>query len=224
MFKMTGMDYLFSPFERYGILVTELSEGIYGSAYIPNGIGTQSTKSLPPENTEPALDLVEPGGVRRSIVEMDIGVTRQPAAVFGLMDVQIVKDDVQLSVRILCHDAVHEVKELPPTSSVIVTDVHQSRCHLQGGKQGGSAMAFILMAESPQGVSVRQTQPALGSLQSLNGGLLVHTEDEGILWWMHIESDNIRGLPGKLRVSTHTPTAAPLQVYAMLPEYPPDLV
>src|SRR5512136_1646845 len=224
MFKMAGMDYLFSPFERDGIFVTELSESVYGSAYIPDGVGTQSTKSLPPENTEPALDLVEPGGVCRNVVEMDIRVTGQPTIVFGLMDIQVVENDMQLLVGILCYDAIHEVKELPPPSSAIVTDLHQSRRHLQGGKQGGSAMAFVLMAESSQGVSVRQTQPALSSLQSLNGRLLVYTENESILWWMQIKSDNIRGLPGKLRVSAHTPTAAPLQVYAMLPEYPPDLV
>jgi hypothetical protein len=44
MFKITRMYYLFSPLERYGVFVTGLGEGVYGTAYIPNRVGAQITE------------------------------------------------------------------------------------------------------------------------------------------------------------------------------------
>ena len=60
MFEVTGMDYLLSPFERQGIFVVGLGEGVYGPAYIPDGVGAQVMERLPPQYAEPAFHLVEP--------------------------------------------------------------------------------------------------------------------------------------------------------------------
>ena len=83
-----------------------------------------------------------------SVMEMDIRVTGQPTIVLGLVDVQVVQNDMQLLGGTICHDAVHEAQELPPASSVVMSGVHQSRRHLQGGKQGGCAVTFIFMTET----------------------------------------------------------------------------
>ena len=122
---------------------------------------------------------------------MDIRVTGQPTIVLGLVDVQVVQNDMQLLGGTMCHDAVHEAQELPPASSVVMSGVHQSRRHLQGGKQGGCAVTFIFMTEPTQGLTVGQPQPSLGTLQRLNGRFLVHTEDESIFRRVKVESNNI---------------------------------
>jgi hypothetical protein len=66
-------------------------------------------RALLERDREPDLDLVEPRGVGRSEMKLDVLVVRQPAIVFGLMGVQIVQDDVQLAVRMLGDKTVHEV-------------------------------------------------------------------------------------------------------------------
>jgi hypothetical protein len=57
-------------------------------------------------------DLVEPGGVGRAKVKMDVLAAPQPTIVFGLMGVQVVQDDVDLPARMFDDDSVHEMKEL----------------------------------------------------------------------------------------------------------------
>src|SRR5882762_6932184 len=52
-----------------------------------------------------------PGGVGRGEVKMDILVTPQPTIVFGLMGVQVVQDDVNLTAWVIDDDAVHEMQE-----------------------------------------------------------------------------------------------------------------
>ena len=42
------------------------------------------------EDAEPHFDLIEPGGVGRSIMESHLRMLRQPPVMFGLMRVQIV--------------------------------------------------------------------------------------------------------------------------------------
>ena len=67
---------------------------------------------------EPDLDLVKPGAVGRGEVEMDIGVSGQPAIALGLVGRQVVEDDVDLLARIVGDDAVHEVEETPRAGAV----------------------------------------------------------------------------------------------------------
>jgi hypothetical protein len=224
MFQITGMNYLFSPFERNSVFITNLSKGIYCPADISNRIRAQSTESLSPKYTKPTFDLVKPGGMGRGIVEMDIRVTGYPSIVFRLVDVQIVQNDMQFLIGRLCHDTIHEVEELASPSFLIMSGIYQSCSHFQGSKQGNSAMTFILMIKSPNGLTILKAQPALCSFLSLNGGLLIHAENQGIFRWVQIERDDVRCFLGKLRIGTQTPTMTTLKVNAMFIKYPPDLI
>src|SRR4030042_1380677 len=152
MFKMTGMHHLFRPFERCRVLLASLRKIVYGLAHSANRGCAQATQGLPPQNAKPAFHLIEPGGMSGSVVKVDIGVTGQPTIMLGLMDVQVVQDDMQLLARVLCHYAIHEIQKLPPPSSAVVAGGYQSCHHLQGGKQGGGTMSLVFMAEPSQGV------------------------------------------------------------------------
>ena len=48
---------------------------------------------------EPYLDLIEPGGVGRRKMEMDVLVPSQPAVVFGLVGIEIVQNHMDLAAR-----------------------------------------------------------------------------------------------------------------------------
>jgi len=46
------------------------------------------------------------------------GVGGAQSALLGLVGVEVVQDHMQLGLRKLRHDAVHELQELPPTASM----------------------------------------------------------------------------------------------------------
>jgi len=218
------MDDVFGPLEGMGILGIGCGESIDSLAHFPGRDGAQSSKCLSPQDTEPALHLVQPGSVGGGIVEMDVGMSGQPPAMLGFMGVQVVQNDMQLCVGIEGDDAVHEVQELTATTTRVMAGSHQARGYFQSSKQGCSSMPFILMAESPHGLSIRQTQPPLGTLQRLNGWLLVYTDDDGIFRWIQVQSHDISGLLSKFRISADAPAMTPLKVNAVPTQYPPNVV
>jgi hypothetical protein len=71
-------------------------------------------------------------------------------------------------------------------------------------------VALILVAESPYSLPVGQTQSPLGTLQCLDGRLLVNADDQCIFRWLKIETYDIRSLLDKLWVCAHAPTPAAL--------------
>jgi hypothetical protein len=42
-------------------------------------------------------------------------------------------------------------------------------------------MTLVMVVKPGQGFAIRETQPSLGSFQSLRVRLLIHTENEGLL-------------------------------------------
>ena len=81
------MDFGFVPREGAGGLVVVRDEGIDVFPELGDAGEAGALERLPAEDGKPALDLVEPGGVGRGEVKMDVFVAGQPAIVFGLMGV-----------------------------------------------------------------------------------------------------------------------------------------
>ncbi len=155
---------------------------------------------------------------------MDVLVAPQPTIVFGLMGVQVVQDDVDLPARMIDDDAVHEMPELDAPAAPVMAGVDQAGDHIQGREQGRGAMAFVLVVETGERFAVGQLQPALGALQRLDVGLLVHREHHGILRRLQIECDDVGGLLRERRIGADAPAPPPLQRDLVLPQHPPDLV
>ena len=86
------------------------------------------------QDGEPDLDLIEPRGVGRREMKMDVLVTRQPAIVFGLVGIQVVEDDMNFPVGMVSDDAVHEVQEFDPPTALVMAGFDQTGGHLQGRK------------------------------------------------------------------------------------------
>src|SRR5262249_14362073 len=95
---------------------------------------------------------------------------------------------------------------------------------LQSRKQGGGPVPLVFMAKTPQGASVGQPQPALRTLQGLNCGFFIHTQDHRPSWRVQVKAYDVRSLARKLRIGRHTPAVPPFQFDPMLAQHRPDLI
>ena len=82
---------LLGPLEGVSGLVVGVDEGVDLVANLAWRSETRAGQSFGGENGEPDLDLIEPGGMGRRKMEMDVLGPRQPAVVFGLMGIEMSK-------------------------------------------------------------------------------------------------------------------------------------
>ena len=148
--------------------------------------------------------------MRWCVVKMDPGMAFQPVVPLGLVSIKIVEHYVDFFLRTAGYYLVYEIQKLPSSAVGIVARLHQSCRHLQGSKQGGSAMTLVFMVESPHRLAIRKAQPSLGTLQRMNGRLFINTDNQGIFRRLKIEADDIGRLLSKLRVCAYTSTAPAL--------------
>lgn len=79
---------------------------------------------------------------------------------------------------------------------------------LEGGKQGGGAVALVIVALAGQCPPIRQLQIALRPFERLDRGLLVDTQDNRLGRRIDIEPDNIGGLGRERRIVALAPGLA----------------
>ena len=84
-------------------------------------------------------------------------------------------------------------------------------------------MALVFVVEPLQGLSVGKAQITLCALQGLNRGLLIHTQDHGMVGRRQVNPHQVGGFGGKLRVGRDTPTVPPLQADPVARQRSPDL-
>ena len=84
------------------------------SIAFPELLGRRKTgafESLAGQNAEPALRLIEPGGVRGREVEMHLGVSLEPTVFLGLVCIQVVQHDMHLTTGVGGYDFIHKIQE-----------------------------------------------------------------------------------------------------------------
>src|SRR5690606_37856343 len=105
--------------------------------------------------------------------------------------------------------------------------VHPADCpgeDVEGGEEGGRAVAFVLVAHAPDCSAVWQLEVALRPFERLDVRLLIDAEDDGVLWWVQVEADDLGRLRRELGVIADAPAASPLELDAVLLQDQPDLV
>src|SRR5580704_3446626 len=215
---------LLGPLEGVSGLVVGVDEGVDLVANLAWRSETRAGQSFGGENGEPDLDLIEPGGMGRRKMEMDVLVPRQPAVVFGLVGIEIVQNHMDLAAGMFGNQAVHEIEELDTPAALIMAGLDQASGNVEGGEQGRGLMTFVGVAEPCHGFAIGQLQPALGALQSLDVRLLVDRKHHGVLGRLQVEPDNVGRLLHKSRIGADTPTAPPRQRDLMPAQNPPDLM
>src|SRR3984957_7933332 len=116
---------LLGPLEGVRGLVVGVDEGVDLIANLAGRGKPRAGKSFGGENGEPDLDLIEPGGMGRRKMEMDVLVPRQPAVVGGLVGVEIVQNPMDLPAGMFGHQAVHEIEELDAPAALIMAALDQ---------------------------------------------------------------------------------------------------
>jgi len=214
----------FGPFERFRFGIVGLDVSVNGAAHLGRRGEAGPLERVTAELAEPDFDLVEPGSMGRGVVEVNILVSLQPTVVLGLMGIEVVQDDVNLLVTVLGDHLIHECEKFHPPAALGVAGLHLAGRNVQGGKQGGGAMAFVLMRTSRDRAAIGQLQPALSAFQSLYGRLLIHGEHNCVLRRMQVNADHVRRFGRKIRIGTDAPRTPSLQRNAMAPEYLPDIL
>jgi hypothetical protein len=67
---------------------------------------------------------------------------------------EVVEHDVDLAIRVIGHDRVHEVEELDPSPSPVVSRLDLARGNVEGGEECRGAVPLIVVAVSRQRASV----------------------------------------------------------------------
>jgi hypothetical protein len=181
-------------------------------------------EGLPLQDREPDFDLVEPGSPRRREMETHVGMTLEPAVVFGLVGVEVVEDDMDGGVRMSGDDVVHEIEEFDASPTILMGGGHLAGGHLEGGEQRRGAVTLVVVTLTGQSRAVRKLQLSLGALQRLDRGLLIDADDDRVLGRRHVQTDHVGGLGGELRIVALAPGFAPGEVDLLGAQEAPDIL
>ena len=121
-------------------LVDELADG---------GEGAAPDRFLG-DDVEPDLDLVEPGRIGGSEMDMVAGPCSEPALDFNVfMGAVIVDDEVDIEVRgHVGVDVLEEAEELLMTVPSLALGEHLASGHVEGGEEGGGAVTDVAMRDA----------------------------------------------------------------------------
>ena len=107
-----------------------------------------------------------------------------------LVATDVVQDHVDSPLRVVGEDAVQEAEEVPGTVPVLALSLNLCRRHVQGCKQLGGAVPFIVM-RPPSDLVRRHGQLRLTAVQRLHLRLLIHAKHHGILRRVRVQTHNI---------------------------------
>jgi len=215
---------LLGPLERLSVLIVCRDEGVDLVANLPRRGEAGAGQGFAGENREPDFDLVQPRGMGRSEVKVDVGVSGQPAIVFGLVGVQVVQDDMSLLAGIGGDGAVHEVQELDPSTAPVMATPDQAGSDVQGGERVVVPWRMYSWLNPVSTFAIGQFQAALGALQGLDVRLFVDRQHHRILRRLQTEPDNVRRLLRETEIGADAPAATPRQRDLVPAQHAPDLM
>src|SRR5579863_40383 len=95
------MDDSFGPFKRGSLCVVNFDKPVDSVAQLAGRGETGAAQSGAAEDAEPAFHLIQPRAIGWSVVQMDVGVSLQPAILLRFVGVQVVQDDMHLTARMV---------------------------------------------------------------------------------------------------------------------------
>lgn len=128
------LDLTFGPFEWGSLWIVDLNKALDGILQLANRDKTGGPERLSGKDAKPDFHLVEPRGMCRCKMEMDIGMLSQPPIVLWFMGIEVVENDVKFLFGVHGDDVVHEIEELPASSSLVGARSDPSSGCLQSGK------------------------------------------------------------------------------------------
>ncbi len=111
---------------------------------------TTSANRLLSDESEPAFDLIEPGRVDGSVVDLEAGPLCEPESYLGTLVGGVVVDD-QMDVKAFRHsliDALEKLQELLMTMTRLALRQDSAGCDIECGEQGGGTVANVVVGHS----------------------------------------------------------------------------
>lgn len=152
---------------------------------------------------------VEPGSPGEP--GLDLGVFVGAVVVDDEMDVQVFGDAVV--------DVPQEGEELLVPVAPLALGEHRTGRHVEGGEQGGGAMADVIVGDAID-VAESHGQQGLGALEGLDLGFLVHAQHDGVIGGVEIQPHDVAHLLDEERVVGEFEMALAVRLHAEQPEPP----
>jgi len=87
-------------------------DGVNGPSDLSHMGEARPAESSAGQATEPDLHHVQPAGVSRGVVEVDVSLPGEPHIALGIASALVVDDDVDVVIGVLGNHVTHEVQEL----------------------------------------------------------------------------------------------------------------
>ena len=100
-------------------------------------------------------------------MKMHVGVSSQPAILFGLVAGKIIQNHMNFFIKMSGQDSVQELEEFPAPPASVVAGLNLAAGNVESGKEGGGAMTFVLMIKAGQGLAIGQFGSNLGPVPRL---------------------------------------------------------
>ena len=163
------------------------------------------------DEAEPTFDLIEPGRVGRSVVDLEAGPLRQPESYLGVFVGGIVVDD-QMDIKASRYgliDAFEKLKKFLMTVACLALRQDGAGGDVESGKQGGGAMANVVVGHSFD-VSKSHGQHGLGPVEGLNLRLLIDRQHDRVVRRVQIEPHHIPYFFNEERIAGELEVLAPV--------------
>jgi len=144
------------------------------------------------DESEPTLDLIEPGRVGGSVVDLEAGTFCQPESHLGMLMSGVVVDD-QMNIEFFWYgviDALEELKELLMPMTCLALGQDSAGGDVERGEQGGGAMANVVVGDSFD-ISQSHGQHGLSPVEGLYLALLIDGEHDRVVRRVQIEPHDI---------------------------------
>lgn len=154
-----------------------------------------ATNLLFRESCEPALNEVEPGSTDRGEMQVEARMVLQPASNRRrLVGSVVVEDHVDVEVlRLGRVDGLQELTELEGAMAFLAFPDDLPCPGIQGGKERERPVTLVVVGSALR-LARAKWQQRLGADQSLDLRLLVHTQHQGAVRRIQIQTDDVTDL------------------------------
>ncbi|ALA59356.1 hypothetical protein NITMOv2_2951 [Nitrospira moscoviensis] len=213
---------LAGPDKRCRILVPAVDVALDVFHEGPDCVEGSPANGFPGQDAEPGLHHVQPRCPGRREVEVHARVRLQPRLYLrGLVRGRVVEDDMQGALPIMPAEHVQEPKEVGPGVSFAALADDRSGSDFQSGVQTGQSIALVVMS-LPGRKARAERQNRLRPVQSLDLGLLVDAQDDGVGRRVQVEADHIVDLLFGVGIRAELERLDPMGLQVVSLPYPVD--
>src|SRR5579872_648154 len=175
------------------------------------------TQDAPLQDAEPNLDLVDPGGMQRSVDKVEpvavLLVEPRPAGVAAVVvQVEVVPDDVDPTTLVALRERVHEGQQCTRITVPDDATEHLARADVEGREQRACPATTVLELVSDDATMTDVDR--VTARQRLHR-LLVDAHDDGVVGRVSVEAADSLNLRTKIRVRRMEPVPHPMRAPAV---------